>query len=165
MLISFHLKLSLLESSIKLINMYVCNKITTMIKDLWLNLPVKDLKQSKAFYAAIGFSFNTNYGDTNTSACLMIADKFVVMLFENGVFEGFTQHPVSNTMVGSEVLISIDAENREEVDEMAQKVITAGGTVFGEPNENQGWMYGMGFSDLDGHRWNMVYMDWSKMPK
>jgi len=61
-------------------------------------------------------------------------------------------------------LISIDAESREEVDEWAKKVTAAGGNVFAQPAENQGWMYGCAFADLDGHRWNVLYMDMSKMP-
>lgn len=136
-----------------------------MTKDIWLNLPVKNAQRSKTFFEALGFSFNEKYADNATSACLIIADKLVVMLFENSLFRGFTQHAVSDTESGSEILISIDAESREEVDEMAKKVVAAGGTVFGQPGDNQGWMYGMGFVDLDGHRWNMVYMDWSKMPQ
>jgi predicted lactoylglutathione lyase len=62
-------------------------------------------------------------------------------------------------------LFSFDAESREEVDEMAKKVKAAGGTLYAEPAENQGWMYGFAFVDPDGHRWNMLYMDMSKMPK
>lgn len=62
-------------------------------------------------------------------------------------------------------MISFDAESREEVDEMAAKVRAAGGTIFGEPGEIRGWMYGFGFADLDGHRWNMVFMDFSKLPQ
>ena len=63
------------------------------------------------------------------------------------------------------MMISFDAESREEVDEMARKVFEAGGNIFGEPAEIQGWMYGFAFTDLDGHRWNQLYMDFSKMPQ
>jgi len=61
-------------------------------------------------------------------------------------------------------LFSIGAENREEVDEMAEKVVKAGGTIYAEAEDNDSWMYGCGFADLDGHRWNVLYMDMSKMP-
>lgn len=87
------------------------------------------------------------------------------MLFEESMFEGFVKNKITDTQSSSEILISIDAESREEVDEFAKKVEEAGGTVFARPSENQGWMYGCGFSDLDGHRWNMLYMDFSKIPK
>lgn len=137
-----------------------------MTKQLWLNLPVKDVVKSKAFFEALGFSFNTAHGNTETSACLLVGEKnAVVMLFQNEVFEQFTQTKITDTNQAVEVLISIDAESREEVDELAQKAAAAGGFVFAKPGENQGWMYGCGFADLDGHRWNVLYMDISKMPQ
>ena len=87
------------------------------------------------------------------------------LLFTETVFEGFVQNKITDTKTSSEILISIDAQSREEVDEMAQKVSEAGGIVFAQPAENQGWMYGCGFEDLDGHRWNVLYMDLSKLPQ
>ncbi|MEY2828706.1 MAG: hypothetical protein RIQ33_564, partial [Bacteroidota bacterium] len=73
--------------------------------------------------------------------------------------------PIADTSKGSEVLISFDAESPEEVDTLVKNVKAAGGIVYGEPGWNQGWMYGCGFVDMDGHRWNMLYMDMTKMPK
>lgn len=137
-----------------------------MTKDLWINLPVKNLVKSKAFFSAIGFSFNTKYGNTAVSAGLTIGDKnIVVMLFAEAVFKTFTGTEIADSTKAAEVLFSISAESKEEVDEMAKKVEQAGGTIFAKPSEVQGWMYGCGFSDLDGHRWNALYMDMSKMPK
>ncbi|MFC4476702.1 VOC family protein [Flavobacterium chungangensis] len=89
---------------------------------------------------------------------------FVVMLFEEMLFSSFSQNSITDTKLSSEVLISIDAESREEVDELAEKVKEAGGNVFAPPAESQGWMYGCGFADLDGHRWNVLFMDFSKLP-
>jgi predicted lactoylglutathione lyase len=89
---------------------------------------------------------------------------FVVMLFEEMLFSSFSQNSITDTKSSSEVLISIDAESREEVDELAEKVKEAGGNVFAPPAESQGWMYGCGFADLDGHRWNVLFMDFSKLP-
>lgn len=134
-----------------------------MTKQIWLNLPVKDVAKAKEFFWKIGFSFNEQH-DTPTSTCMVVGERhFVVMLFEESVFAGFSQNGITDTNSGSEVLISIDAENREEVDELAQKVKDAGGTIFSEPVESQGWMYGFGFADLDGHRWNVLFMDFSKL--
>lgn len=134
-----------------------------MTKQIWLNLPVKDVAKAKDFFWKIGFSFNEQH-DTPNSTCMVVGEgHFVVMLFEESLFEGFSQNSVTDTKLSSEVLISIDAENREEVDELAQKVKEAGGIVFAEPAESQGWMYGCGFSDLDGHRWNVLFMDFSKL--
>ena len=137
-----------------------------MTKDLWINLPVKDLAKSKAFFKALGFSFNEKSGTVpDFMACLLVGNKSVVMLCEEPAFKGFNQFPITDTKTSSEVLFSFDAESREEVDELARKVTEAGGVVFGKPSEHQGWMYGCGFSDLDGHRWNILYMDYSKLPK
>lgn len=137
-----------------------------MTKQIWINLPVKDVNASKTFFSKLGFSFNEKYANTNNSACLQIGDKsVVVMLFTEKLFEGFVQHKISDTKQGNEVLFSLDVESREEVDEFAKKVMEAGGTVFSKPAENQGWMYGFGFQDLDNHRWNVLFMDMSKLPK
>lgn len=136
-----------------------------MIREIWINLPVKDVKRTKAFFQAIGFQFNTKYADNDQSASLMLGSKgIILMLFEESVFRGFVSHEVADTSKGSEVLISFDAESREEVDELAEKVRQAGGRLYSEPMDMQGWMYGLAFIDPDGHRWNMVYMDFSKMP-
>ena len=136
-----------------------------MTKQLWINLPVKNLQQSIKFFEALGFSFNTKYGNTDHSASLLIGEKnIVVMLFTEQVFESFIRRKIADTTAGTEVLFSIDAESREEVDELAVKVVAAGGNLFAQPAEQQGWLYGCGFADLDGHRWNILFMDMSKMP-
>lgn len=137
-----------------------------MTKKIWINLPVKDINKSKDFFTKIGFTLNTGPGNTDKSASLLVGEqKIVVMLFENSVFKGFTGHEITDTKESTEVLFSIDAESRTEVDEMADKALKAGGTVFGKPTEIQGWMYGCGFADPDGHRWNVLYMDMHKLPK
>ncbi|ABQ04741.1 VOC family protein [Flavobacterium johnsoniae] len=134
-----------------------------MTKQIWLNLPVKNVAKAKDFFWKIGFSFNEQH-DTPSSTCMVVGENhFVVMLFEEILFSGFSQNDVTDTKLSSEVLISIDAESREEVDELAKKVQEAGGNVFAEPAESQGWMYGFGFADLDGHRWNVLFMDFSKL--
>lgn len=136
-----------------------------MIKNLWINLPVKDINKSKNFFAQLGFSFTTQ-GNSADSAGIVIGETGVnVMLFTAALFKNFTGNDVADTQKGTEVLISIDAQSRAEVDELAKKAAAAGGTVYGKPGESQGWMYGCGFVDLDGHRWNVLYMDMSKMPK
>lgn len=134
-----------------------------MTKQIWLNLPVKEVAKSKAFFSKIGFSFNEEH-DTPSSTCMVVGEgNFVVMLFEESLFEGFSQNKITDTKASSEILISIDAESKEEVDTLAKKVQEAGGNVFAPPAESQGWMYGCGFADLDGHRWNVLFMDFSKL--
>jgi uncharacterized protein len=136
-----------------------------MSKEFWINLPVKDLHKSKEFYSQLGFSINTHQANNNQVQLIIGDQNAVVMLFPDSTFKNFTKHEIADTMQATEVLLSIGAESREEVDEMAIKAAKAGGTIYGVPGENQGWMYGCGFADLDGHRWNVLYMDMSKMPK
>lgn len=135
-----------------------------MTKELWINLPVKDLKKSKEFFTKIGFSFDERYIDNDEGASLIIGDKnIVIMLFTQAAFKNFTGSEIPDPKQGTEVLFSIDAESREEVDELAEKITKAGGTIYAEAGDTDGWMYGFGFVDLDGHRWNVLYMDMSKM--
>ena len=137
-----------------------------MTKELWINLPVKNVAKSKEFFTKIGFTPNTHYPETTDSGCVFVGSKNIaVMLFLDKTFSQVCGAEIADTKKGTEVLLSFDAESREEIDEMAKKVVAAGGTIFGKPSEIQGWMYGMGFIDLDGHRWNMLYMDMAKMPK
>jgi len=137
-----------------------------MIKQIWINLPVKNVNKSREFFEGIGFKLNTQYGNSENAASLFVGEKNVVlMLFPEATFKGFTSNEISDPKNGTEVLFSIDAESRQEVDELALKVIKAGGIIYNEPGENQGWMYGFGFIDPDMHRWNVLYMDFSKMPK
>lgn len=129
-----------------------------MTKELWLNLPVNNLKKSKEFFTNIGFSFKDREMD-NMIAMEVGEKKIVVMLLDEPTFKNAIQHEITDTEQSSEIIISFDAESREEVDELAKKVEATGGTVFSKPAEIQGWMYGCGFTDLDGHRWNALYMD------
>ncbi len=137
-----------------------------MIKELWINLPVKDVNKSRDFFTRIGFTVNEKYGNSATSASLLAGSKsIVIMLFAEPLFTGLISGELADTKKGNEVLFSIDAQSREEVDDMANKVTAAGGIVFAKPGDKDGWMYGCGFSDPDGHKWNVLYMDMSKMPK
>jgi len=136
-----------------------------MTKDIWINLPVKDLDKSRAFFTTLGFPLNPRHMNSQEAASLVIGEKnVIVMLFPEKTFEKYTNIPLADTQKSSEVLFSIGAETKEEVDEMVKKVEQAGGTVYSRPYD-QGWMYGAGFADLDGHRWNVLYMDLSKMPE
>lgn len=137
-----------------------------MTKSLWINLPVKDVAKSREFFSQIpGFELNTQYGNGEGSASFFVGDsKLVLMLFAEATFGSFTKHPLTDTSQSSEVLFSIDAESREDADAMAKTVVAAGGTIYAPPAETDGWMYGFAFTDPDDHRWNVLYMDFSKMP-
>jgi hypothetical protein len=136
-----------------------------MTRDLWLNLPVKDTAKSKEFFEKIGWTLK----DAQTNAemvCFEVGEKkMTVLFFAEETFKNFAKIGISDTSAGAEILISFDAESRDEVDETARKVFDAGGTIFAEPAEIQGWMYGFAFSDPDGHRWNQLFMDFSKLPQ
>ncbi|WP_337031278.1 VOC family protein [Paenibacillus illinoisensis] len=132
-----------------------------MSQDIWINLPVKDVEKSTAFFNEIGFHA-VSVG--NERAKLTIGQT-TILLFPDTAFEKFTRSTIADTSHSAEVIFSIGADSREEVDAFIQKVEVAGGSIFGKPAENEGWMYGAGFADLDGHRWNLLYMDESKMPK
>jgi len=135
-----------------------------MIKQIWLNLPVKNIKRSKAFFKEIGFRPNPGYQNEESASFLIGENDVVMMLFPEEDFKGFTQNEIANTQKGTEVLLNIDAQSKAEVDEMAETVRKAGGNIYAEPGESQGWMYAFGFEDPDGHRWSMLYMDMDNMP-
>ena len=137
-----------------------------MTKEFWINLPVKDLKRTKEFFTQLGFTFKPLPGNREDGACLILGTKSVqVMLFEEPMFKTFSDNEVTDTGRSNEVLFSIDAENTEEVNIIASRVKNAGGKVFAEPAEKDGWMYGCGFADPDGHRWSVLYMDMNTMQK
>ena len=131
-----------------------------MTKELWINLPVKNISRSKEFFRAIGFELPDSPGNTDSSAVLKVGTKgIIVMLFQEEIFKGITRNGLTDTTTGTEVIFSFDLESRDEVDYLAKKVTDAGGDVFAPPANVQGWMYGCAFTDLDGHRWNGLYMD------
>lgn len=130
----------------------------------WLNLPVKDINRSKEFFENLGAAFVEN--ETPTMFGIYLGtNKLQIMMFGHEQFEQFTQSKVADITSSGEILISLEASSKEEVDELLVKVVSAGGSIFAGPEYWLGWMYGMGFRDLDGHRWNIAYMDWEKMPK
>jgi predicted lactoylglutathione lyase len=136
-----------------------------MTKEIWLNLPVQDVEKSKAFFTQLGFSFNDRHSQPGKLACLVIGEKnLIINLFQSATFAGITKNQIPDP-AHTEVLFSLSAETRVEVDEWAKKVVTAGGTLFSPPAEKDGWMYGCAFSDPDGHRWNVLHMDLSKIPR
>jgi len=135
-----------------------------MTKEIWFNLPVNNIQKSVDFFNAMGFIPNTRFPFTDTMASFFIGEKkTVMMLFTPKQIAEFCGNKVADPQQGTEVLFSIDAESKEEVDEMLRKAETAGGTIYAQGGEKDGWMYGGGFVDLDGHRWNLLYMDFSKI--
>jgi predicted lactoylglutathione lyase len=131
---------------------------------IFVNLPVKDLKRTMEFFAHLGFSFNPQFTDEK-AACLVINEGSIyAMLITEEFFKTFTRKPISDATKSTEVLIALDAESRQEVDDMIRKAVEAGGTVYME-SQDHGWMYGHSFADPDGHQWEILYMDESAIPQ
>jgi len=133
-----------------------------MAKQIFVNLPVKDLKKSMGFFTKLGFTFNPQFTDDN-AACMIIGENIYSMLLMEKFFKGFTKKEISDAKKTTEVLIAIDANSRQEVDDIVNKAVDAGGTIYRDPDDH-GWMYSHSFADLDGHQWEVLYMDTNKMP-
>jgi len=137
-----------------------------MEKEFWVNLPTKDVEKARKFFKAIGFTENSQCENNPGMASFFIGEKNVVVnFFPEALFKTFIGNELADTSKGTEALFSIDAQSPAEVDEMAKKAVEAGAILYGAPGEKDGWMYGCGFTDFDGHRWNVLYMDMEKMPK
>jgi predicted lactoylglutathione lyase len=128
-----------------------------MSQSIFVNLPVKDLSKSKGFFESLGYQFNAQFTD-ETAACMVISDQIYTMLLTHEKFKGFTPHPVSDAHKQTEVLVCLSCNSRQHVDELVSKAKAAGGTTFKEPDDH-GFMYGHSFQDLDGHIWELVYME------
>ncbi len=127
-------------------------------KQIFVNLPVKDLDKSKAFFNALGYSFNPQFTDAN-AACMVVQEGSIhAMLLVEPFFKTFTDKAIADTRTSTEVLLCLSCESRAEVDELGAKAVAAGGTTPRAP-QDLGFMYGHGFQDLDGHLWELVFMD------
>ena len=124
---------------------------------IFVNLPVKDLDASVAFFTALGFSFNPQFTD-ETATCMVISDTIFAMLLTHEKFESFAPRPIADTSQAIEVLTCLSRESRADVDAMVKAAVAAGGTTYNAPQDH-GFMYGHGFQDLDGHVWELMWMD------
>ncbi|MBD0287378.1 MAG: VOC family protein, partial [Flavisolibacter sp.] len=134
-----------------------------MATKIFVNLPVKDLNKSIEFFTKLGFSFNPQFTD-DQATCMIISENIFAMLLVEERFKDFTKKEICDATKSTEVLIALDADSREKVDELVQKAVEAGGSIYAEPQDH-GWMYGHSFADLDGHQWEVLYMDESALPK
>lgn len=133
-----------------------------MKNEVWINLAVKDIHKSEEFFSKLGFFIRHHKGDL---AGMLINDSNVlILLYDEATFKELSQNCITDSVHSTEMVISFDVNTREEVNQTASKVISAGGRLYKGPMEYNGWLYGLGFKDLDGHRWNVVYKDKSKTP-
>lgn len=128
-----------------------------MASKIFVNLPVKDLKKTKTFFGKLGFAFNAQFTD-ETAACMVVSEDIYVMLLTHDKFKLFTPKEICDAKKSTEVLVCLSVDSRPQVDELVSKAVAAGGSTYNEPQDH-GFMYGHGFQDLDGHIWELVYME------
>lgn len=133
-----------------------------MATKVFINLPVKDLDRSISFFTNLGFRFNPQFTD-DKAGCMIISESIFAMLLTEPYFATFTKKAVSDATIATEVLITLDADSREEVQRIIGQAKESGATIHFEPQDH-GWMYQHSFADLDGHQWEIAYMDASQIP-
>jgi predicted lactoylglutathione lyase len=133
-----------------------------MSRQIYVNLPIKNMERTQAFFRALGFSFNPQFTNEQ-GACMVIADGIYAMLLVEPFFQTFTKKPIADANQTTEVLVCLSCESRNEVDELVRKAVAAGGKSPNAPQDH-GFMYGHGFEDLDGHVWELVYMEPNAAP-
>lgn len=133
-----------------------------MIRSLFVNLPVADVPRTRAFFSALGFSYNERFSNEQ-AVCLVVNEHISCMLLQQPFFQGFTKLPLADARAATEVLLALQVESRAEVHELVAKAVAAGATT---PNavQDMGFMVQHGFADLDGHQWEVFYMDESAAP-
>ena len=133
-----------------------------MNTQIYVNLPIRDMAQSKAFFSSLGYSFNPQFTN-DQGACMVVSDSIYVMLLVEEFFQTFTKKPVADATQSTEVLVCLSCESRAHVDTLVAKALAAGGKAP-MPAQDNGFMYGHGFEDLDGHQWELMYMDPAAQP-
>ena len=126
-------------------------------RKVFVNLPVRDLKQSMEFFSSLGFEFNKQFTD-DKGACMVLSSEGYVMLLTEPFFKTFTTRAQCDTSKATETLIALSCSSRAEVDEIVKKAI-AGGGRHAMDAQDHGFMYGWSFYDLDGHHWEVLWMD------
>ena len=128
-----------------------------MATQIFVNLPVKHLNKSIEFFTKLDFTFDPKFTDENAT-CMIVGENIFVMLLVENFFKSFTKKEICDATRYTEVLVCLSADSREKVDEMVRKAVSAGGTTP-NPAKDHGFMYGHGFQDLDGHIWELIYME------
>ncbi|HJV68523.1 VOC family protein [Ideonella sp.] len=129
---------------------------------IFVNLPVKNIERSRAFFSALGYSFNPQFSN-DSALSMIVSDTIYVMLLAEPFFQTFTAKPIADASESTEVLVCLSCASRSEVDALVAKALAAGGTAPRAPQDH-GFMYGHGFEDPDGHIWELVYMEPGAVP-
>ena len=135
-----------------------------MSRQIFVNLPVRDLAKATAFYTAIGAQKNPQFSD-DTAACMVISDSIFVMLLTYPKWSSFTPKPIADARRENEVMLALSCDSREAVDQITETAGASGGIADISPKDEYDFMYGRSFEDPDGHVWGPFFMDMSKVPK
>lgn len=130
---------------------------TTTTRKIFVNLPVKDLGRSVDFFTELGFTFDPRFTDEQAT-CMIVSDEAFVMLLVEDRFRDFTKKELADASRETEAILALSADSREQVDELADKALRVGGTPANDPIEME-FMYGRSFQDVDGHLWELIWMD------
>ena len=128
-----------------------------MATQIYVNLPVQNVARSRRFFTELGFAFNEQFSNEQ-AVCMVVGDDSFVMLLVESFFQTFTKKPVADASKSTEVLVCLSCDSRSKVDDLVAKAVAAGGTSP-NPKQDHGFMYGHGFEDLDGHVWELIFMD------
>jgi predicted lactoylglutathione lyase len=134
-----------------------------MSKQIYLNIPIKDLKRSTEFFTALGYTFNAQFTNEKATAMVVSPDITIMLLTEEFYKTFMKNKEIADTSKTNEMIIAVNAESREKVDEMVNKAFELGAKPVNDKYD-YGWMYGWSFEDLDGHVWEIIYIDESKAP-
>jgi len=133
-----------------------------MARKIFVNLPIADMKKAQAFWRAMGFDFNPQFTN-DQGACMVVSEDIFVMLLVQPFFQTFTEKKIADARKTCEVLLALDCDSRAAVDVMVKKAVAAGGTTP-RPPQDHGFMYQHGFDDLEGHSWEVFWMDPNAVP-
>lgn len=133
-----------------------------MATKVFVNLPVKDLAKSMEFFGKLGFTFNPQFTN-DKGTCMIIGEDIFIMLIVEEFFKTFTKKEIADTAKFTEAIIALSADNKQAVSEMVNTALKAGGIRSFEPQDH-GFMYQESFQDLDGHLWEVFYMDLNQVP-
>jgi uncharacterized protein len=131
---------------------------------MFVNLPVNDLKKTMNFFSELGFKFNPMFTDEK-AACMVIGEDIYSMLLVEKFFKSFIpDREICDTKKSAEAIVALSAKTRKEVDELIRKAVAAGGSEYRQ-TQDYGWMYGRAFQDINGHIWDIFYMDMNSIPE
>jgi uncharacterized protein len=126
-------------------------------RQVWANLPVKDVERTRKFYDNLGFKLNGDPKNGQLVSFFAGRDDLIIHFFREDLFKDASVGDAADLSKGSEIMYTIGANSRREVDTWAEQADEAGGTVFAKPAELKSPWYGCGFADPDGHKWNVFY--------